>query len=114
MSKKEDQEKTPLSEMIKKIVSVGVGASFMSEESIKNVLADLPLPKDILNGLIQNAKGAKDDFTQSLREEIRLYLSKVDASKIVENVLDNYDVEVEAKFKFKKKNTSKKETTKNE
>ena len=33
MSKKEDQEKTPLSEMIKKIVSVGVGASFMSEES---------------------------------------------------------------------------------
>ncbi len=106
-SKKEQAEKGVFSDIIKKVVSVGVGAGFMSEEAIKSIIGDLPLPKDILNGMIQNAKGAKEEFTQSIREELRLYLSKVDASKIVEDVLDKYDVEVEAKFKFKKKEKTK-------
>ncbi len=109
MSKPEEKDKIGFSDIIKKVVSVGVGAGFMSEEAIKNILADLPLPKDILTGLVQNAKGAKEEFTQSIREEIRLYLSKVDASKLVEDILDKYDVEVKAEFKFKKKNSLKKD-----
>lgn len=108
MTKPEEKEKTGLSDMIKKVVSVGVGAGFMSEEAIKGILQDLPLPKDMLNGLVQNAKGAKEEFTQSIREEIRHYLSTVDASKLVEDILDKYDVEVEAKFKFKRKAPTKK------
>lgn len=100
MSEKKD---SAIGDIIKKVVSVGVGAAFMTEESVKKILEDLPLPKDIISGLIQNAKGAKEDFTTGIREELRNYLSKVDATKIVSDVLDKYDVEVEAKFKFKKK-----------
>lgn len=102
---KDSREKkdSPIGDIIKKVVSVGVGAAFMTEESVKKVLEDLPLPKDIISGLVQNAKGAKEDFTNGIREELRTYLSKVDASKIVMDILDRYDVEVETKFKFKKK-----------
>lgn len=106
MSDKENKN-SPLDGIIKKVVSVGVGAAFMTEESVKKILEDLPLPKEILSGLVQNAKGAKEDFTNGIREELRNYLSKVDASKIAMDILDRYDVEVEAKFKFKKKNESK-------
>lgn len=102
MSEKEKKD-SAIEGIVKKIVSVGVGAAFMTEESVKKILEDLPLPKEILSGLVQNAKGAKDDFTNSIREELRSYLSKVDASKIATDILDRYDVEVEAKFKFKKK-----------
>lgn len=102
--KSEKPEKnSPIEGIIRKVVSVGVGAAFMTEESVKKILEDLPLPKEILSGLVQNAKGAKEDFTNGIREEIRNYLSKVDASKIAMDILDRYDVEVEAKFKFKKK-----------
>jgi polyhydroxyalkanoate synthesis regulator phasin len=100
MSEKKD---SPISDIIKKVVSVGVGAAFMTEESVKKILEDLPLPKDIISGLVQNAKGAKEDFTNGVREELRSHLSKLDASKVISDVLDKYDVEVEAKFKFKKK-----------
>lgn len=100
MSEKKD---SPIGDIIKKVVSVGVGAAFMTEESVKKILEDLPLPKDIVTGLVQNAKGAKEEFTNGIREELRNYLSKVDASKIATDILDRYDVEVEAKFKFKKK-----------
>ncbi len=100
MSEKKD---SPIGDMIKKVVSVGVGAAFMTEESVKKILEDLPLPKDIITGLVQNAKGAKEDFTNGIREEIKSYLTKVDASKIASDILDKYDVEIEAKFRFKKK-----------
>jgi polyhydroxyalkanoate synthesis regulator phasin len=101
--KDKDRRDSPIGDILKKVVSVGVGAAFMTEESVKKILDDLPLPKDIITGLVQNAKGAKEDFTSSIREELRSYLSKVDASKIISDLLDHYDVEVEAKFKFKKK-----------
>ena len=117
MSEKDkDREKegraSPIEGIIKKVVSVGIGAAFMTEESVKKILEDLPLPKDIIAGLIQNAKGAKVEFTDGIREELSYYLSKVDTAKIVTDVLDRYDLEVEAKFKFKKKVTSTKETSK--
>jgi polyhydroxyalkanoate synthesis regulator phasin len=106
MSEKENKN-SPIEGIIKKVVSVGVGAAFMTEESVKKILEDLPLPKDIVTGLVQNAKGAKEDFTNGIREELRNYLTKVDASKIATDILDRYDVEVEAKFKFKKKKEDK-------
>lgn len=105
MSEK-DNKGSGIENIIKKVVSVGVGAAFMTEESVKKILEDLPLPKEILTGLVQNAKGAKEDFTNGIREELRNYLSKVDASKLASDILDRYDVEVEAKFKFKKKGDS--------
>jgi polyhydroxyalkanoate synthesis regulator phasin len=110
-----DQNKkdTSIGDMIKKVVSVGVGAAFMTEESVKKILEDLPLPKDIVAGLVQNAKGAKEDFTNSIREELRNYLTKVDASKIASDILDRYDVEVEAKIKLKKKVDKKEDSKEN-
>jgi polyhydroxyalkanoate synthesis regulator phasin len=98
-----DKKDSPIGDIIKKVVSVGVGAAFMTEESVKKILDDLPLPKDIITGLVQNAKGAKEDFTSSIRDELRTYLTKVDPTKIVSDILDKYDLEVEAKIKFKKK-----------
>ncbi len=98
-----EKKESPIGDIIKKVVSVGVGAAFMTEESVKKILDDLPLPKDIISGLVQNAKGAKEDFTNSIKDEFKSYLSKVDATKIASDLLEKYDVEVEAKFRFKKK-----------
>jgi hypothetical protein len=92
-----------LGDIIKRVVSVGIGAAFMTEESVKNVLGDLPIPKDVIAGLVTNAKGAKEDFTKSLREEFRKYLTKLDTEKLIDYILQNYDVEVNANFSFKKK-----------
>ena len=102
MSSKNEKE-SPLGDVIKKVVSIGVGAAFMTEDTVKNLLGDLPLPKDIVTGLVQNAKSAKEDFSNSVREEISQHLNKVDPKKVIAEVLDGYDIEVNAKFSFKKK-----------
>ena len=100
---KDNKEKDSISEAIKKVVSIGVGAAFLTEDAVKNMLGDLPLPKDIVSGLVNNAKGAKEDLTKGVREEIRKYLTKMDVEKLVDYVAENYDVEVNATFKFNKK-----------
>jgi hypothetical protein len=104
MSKREEKESTlGVADVIKKVVSIGVGAAFMTEDAVRNMLADLPLPKDIISGLVQNAKGAKEDFTKSIREELRGHLSRLDMAKLVEEIVSRYDLEINASVKFKKK-----------
>lgn len=101
--KKEEIKESPIGEVIKKVVSIGVGAAFLTEDAVKNILSDLPLPKDIISGLVQNAKGAKKDFTDSVRDEIKDYLSNIDLKKVIENTLDEYDFEIKADIKLKRK-----------
>lgn len=108
MSDETDKKEGGLQDIIKRIVSVGVGAAFMTEESVRSILGDLPLPKDIVSGLIQNAKGAKEDFSQGLRDEFKKYLSHLDTENIIDYIAENYDVEVNASFKLKKKKSAKK------
>jgi hypothetical protein len=96
-----------LQDIIKRVVSVGVGAAFMTEESVRNILGDLPLPKDIISGLVQNAKGAKEEFSKNLGEEFRGYLKGLDTERIIDYIAENYDVEVNANFSFKKKKNKK-------
>lgn len=86
--------------ILRKAVSTGIGAAFMTEESVKKMLADLPLPKDIANGLLQNAKNTKDEFVDSIKNELRSYLANVDLSKEIENIVKNYDFEISAKIKL--------------
>ena len=98
------QEKnTSLADILKKVVSIGIGAAFLTEDALKNLLKDVPVSKDIISGILQNAKNAKNDFTQGLRDEFKKYLSHIEIEKIVGFLMENYDMEVTAKFSFKKK-----------
>ncbi|MEE2670515.1 MAG: hypothetical protein VYA54_02325 [Bdellovibrionota bacterium] len=102
-------EKESLADILKKVVNTGVSAAFMTEDAIKNMVGDLPLPKELVQGLINNAKSTRDDFITSVKTELKERLERIDVSKEIDRILENYDVEVNAKIKFspkKKKNSS--------
>ncbi len=102
-------EKESLADILKKVVNTGVSAAFMTEDAIKNMVGDLPLPKELVQGLINNAKNTRDDFITSVKTELKERLERIDVSKEIDRILENYDVEVNAKIKFspkKKKNSS--------
>ena len=107
MTKEKDSKDNILGDALKKVISLGVGAAFLTEDVIKNAVADLPLSKDMVNGVLQNAKSAKEDFVKSIREELGQHLSKVDPKALIEEIIEDYDIEVNATFKFKKKVDSK-------
>ncbi len=99
----EFREGLKISDIIKRVVSVGVGAAFMTEDSVKALLSELPLPKDIINGLVQNAKGAKEEFLESIQTELRRHLSSIDPKLYIEEILSNYEFEIDARIRLHKR-----------
>lgn len=110
MSDKPEKDDKGLSDIFKKVVSTGISAAFMTEDAVKGVLQDLPIPKEIVNGLVQNAKQTKDEFITSVKGELKEYLKKLDVSQEVDRIIANYDIEVNAKFKLTPKKKTKEKT----
>lgn len=93
--------------LLKKVLTTGVTAAFMTEESIRAVLKDVPLPKDIVGGLVENAKSTKTEFVAGVKNELKSYLNKIDLSKEIDKVLEKYDFEIKATISLKRKKKAK-------
>ena len=104
------QEKEGFADILKKVVNTGVSAAFMTEDAIKNVMNELPLPKELVNGLMANAKNTRDDFIASVKSELKNRLNNIDVSNEIDRIAENYDFEINAKIKLvpKKKRSAKK------
>lgn len=102
----EEKDKKNITDIFKKVVNTGISAAFMTEDTVKNLIQDLPLPKEMAQGLLANAKQTKEEFVGSVKNELKSYLDKIDISKEVDRVLEKYDIEVNAKVKFTPKEVS--------
>jgi hypothetical protein len=75
-------------DIFKKIISAGIGAAFMTEESIRSYLSELKLPKDVIGMLLQGAQKSKDDLMDRVGNEVIKIIQKIDfvseASRFVE------------------------------
>lgn len=96
-----------IGDILKKVVTTGVTAAFMTEESVRALLKDVPLPKDIVGGLVENAKNTKSEFVSSVKNELKSYLDKIDISKEFDKIAEKYDFEVKATISLKKKKKGK-------
>ena len=98
-----EEKDLKLSDLVKRAVSTGLGAAFMAEDAIKSKLQDLPVPKDVIEGLVKNAKSTKEEFVGTLKTEVKNFLNRVDITKEIDRVLENYDLDISANISFKKK-----------
>lgn len=105
MDEKEKDGK--LGDLFKKVLTTGVTAAFMTEEGVRAVLKDLPLPKDMVGSLVENAKTTKTEFVASVKNELRTYLDKIDLTKEIDKIAEKYDFEVKATISLKKKKKTK-------
>jgi hypothetical protein len=85
---KSDADRFGLGDVLKKVVTAGFGAAFMTEESIRTYVSDLKLPKDALNLILQGAQKSKDEMMNVVTDEVVKVINKIDfvseASKFVE------------------------------
>lgn len=96
-----------LGDLLKKVLTTGVTAAFMTEESVRTLLKDVPLPKDIVGSLVENARNTKTEFVSGVKNELKTYLDKIDISREIDNILEKYDFEINATISLKKKKKSK-------
>jgi hypothetical protein len=106
MSDQDDKGTGPILDAVKKIFSVGVGAAFLTEESIRSYLADLKLPKDALNFILQSAAKGKEELVSRVSKEIGGLLSHVDFVKEVSRFAENHKFKVSAEIEVIPKHKS--------
>ncbi|MEQ1666336.1 MAG: hypothetical protein ABL927_13280, partial [Bdellovibrionales bacterium] len=83
-------------DLFKKLISAGVGAAFMTEESIRNYLGELKLPKDVLNVLLQGAQKSKDELMDRVGNEIIKIVRKIDIVKEASRFVEEHKFRVTA------------------
>lgn len=100
-----EDEKSGLSiaEIAKKVVAVGVGAAFLTEESIRSALGEVKLPKEILNSLLQNASKTKEVIADQVTKEIVKIISKIDIVKEASRFVEEHKFTIEIDIKKKEK-----------
>src|SRR6476659_2665060 len=85
-----------IGDLLKKVLTTGVTAAFMTEEGVRALLKDVPLPKEIIGGLVENAKNTKTEFVAGVKNELKSYLDKIDLAKEIDRIVEKYDFEVKA------------------
>ncbi|RME16287.1 MAG: hypothetical protein D6797_04885 [Bdellovibrio sp.] len=96
-------ESLKLSEAIKKFLSAGLGAAFMTEESIKAYVSELKLPKDVLNLLLQGANRSKEELMNRVGGELVKILSKIDFVKEASRFVEGHKFRIQAEVEVIKK-----------
>ena len=83
-------------ETVKRALFTGAGMLFMTEEGIRGALSEFNLPRDAVNYLIKQSEKGKDEFFANLQKEMRWFLSRIDATQLLKNVLDDLSLDVQA------------------
>ncbi len=97
-------QKGGVTELVKKVLAVGIGAAFLTEESIRNAVKEIKLPKEIINALLQGAAKSKDDITNKVTNEVIKIIQKIDFVKEASRFVEDHKFKVSAEIEVIKKN----------
>lgn len=110
-----DDLQSKASDFIKKVLTVGVGAIFLTEESLKGLVGEIKLPKELLGGILESAGKTKREFLDSLSTEVLAKLTdRVDPRALLDELVTRYDVEFKIKMSLSPKAKSKNKKDKDE
>ena len=88
----------------KKLMTVGVGTFFLTEEALRSLVSEFKLPKEIVSSVLDGAKHVRKEFIQNFTAELMSKMTdKIDPSAILAEFLKKNEVTFEIKIKVKDK-----------
>jgi hypothetical protein len=90
-------------DMLKKLMSAGLGAAFMTEESIRTYLGEVKLPKDVLHTIVQGATKSKEELLNRVGNETIRLIQKIDFVKEASRFVEEHKFKVSAEIEVVKK-----------
>ena len=101
----EDETLPKWGEMLKRVMSVGLGAAFMTEESVRSALGGLNVPKDVLTSILQGANRSKEDMLNRVGNEVIKLVSKIDFVKEASRFVEEHKFKINAEIEIVRKET---------
>lgn len=92
------------SSFMKKALTVGVGALFLTEEGVRSLMGDVKLPKELIGGILESANKTKTEFLQNLSRDVReKVVDKIDPLALLQEFLSRNEVEFTVRVNVKPK-----------
>src|SRR5262245_66291788 len=83
-----------LPETVRKALITGLGALFMTEESLRNLVTEMRLPKEAVSYLVKQADQARGQLFDVVSKEIRTFLESVNLAQELQKILSSVVLEV--------------------
>jgi len=88
----------------KKLMTVGVGTFFLTEEALRTLVTEFKFPKEIVGSVMDGAKIVRKEFMQNVVNEMIAKVSdKINPADAIAEFLRKNEVTFEVKIKVKDK-----------
>ena len=91
------------SEGFKKILSAGLSMVMMSEESVRQYLQDVKVPKDAIGTVMKGVSKSKEEIVGRIGSEFTKLIEKIDVVDELTKFLRENKIKVSAEIEFSKK-----------
>lgn len=98
-----DPSKASPSDGFKRLLSAGLSAVMMSEESVREYLKDVKIPKDALGSVLKGATKTKEEIVGKIGSEFSKLIEKIDIVEELTKFLRENKIKVSAEIEFSKK-----------
>ena len=88
-------------DIVRRAVLTGVGALFMTEEGLRNLMGEMKLPKDALAFLLAQADKTRTEVARVVTSEVRRFLESETLRREIWKVLTGVTLEVNASIQLK-------------
>jgi len=87
-------------DLVRKAAAAGLGAALATEEGIRKLASDLPLPKEVASYLLNTADVTKDKIVEIIAREVREFLENVNLNEILVKTLTQLSFEIKTEIRF--------------
>jgi hypothetical protein len=87
-------------EIVRRAFLTGLGAVFLTEDSVRRAVTDLSLPKDAVDAVIDRLGHSKDQVVETISRELRAFLDRIDIHAEVQKLLTSLTFEIKTEIRF--------------
>lgn len=89
-----------LGDLARRALTTGIGAVFLSEESLRSQLAEMKLPKEAMAYVVSQADRTKREIVNAIARETREFLSRLEVDKVLARALVGTTVEIQTRIRI--------------
>ncbi len=99
MSDRLDDEEYPES-LTRRILTLGLGAYFLTEDTVRRYVKDAKIPRNIAQGIVANASKGKDELYGFVARELSKFLEQMDLQAELDRFVRSHKVRINAEIEF--------------
>lgn len=97
---KEEIKDTVVAELFRKAVSKGGEVAHSTEESVRRLLGEMPLPQEVVERIVERLDDYKVDAMRMVKDEVRAFLDRIDIGYELQKMLTSLSFEISTEIRF--------------